>query len=73
MCSENPGLITYEWHPKIRGPVPVFRVERECVDWATLDAWAASQKVDIYDQVAVVHPVLGKRLVFGRGPDKANE
>lgn len=60
MCHADTSILTYTWRANWRRPWPKFSVDHTCVDWNTLDSWAADRSFSAFDQISLVHPNLGR-------------
>jgi len=59
MCKADYSLITYDWLTNFTRPWANWRIENECVDWDSLESWAADRAFSIFDEVSIVHPIHG--------------
>ena len=60
MCKADISLGTYDWIDNNRRPLTNFHTEHSCYDFAAVDDWARQHSFDMYDNVSLVHPSLGK-------------
>ncbi|KAI7781794.1 hypothetical protein LA080_014284 [Diaporthe eres] len=60
MCKADISLATYDWVDNNRKPLTHFHTEHSCYDFAAIDDWARQHNVNMYDNVSLVHPFLGK-------------
>lgn len=59
MCHGDIAVVTYDWLPDDREPMPRWEIEHECVDWSKLNSWALDRRVSIFQEGMIVHPELG--------------
>ncbi|ETS85843.1 hypothetical protein PFICI_03868 [Pestalotiopsis fici W106-1] len=60
MCKADISLGSYDWVDNNRRPLTNFRSEHSCYNWDKVNNWARDRHFDIYDNVTLVHPFLGK-------------
>ncbi|KAK1488987.1 hypothetical protein CTAM01_11311 [Colletotrichum tamarilloi] len=60
MCKADISIGSYDWVDNNRRPLTNFRTEHSCYNWDLVNNWARDRHFDIYDNVTIVHPFLGK-------------
>lgn len=70
MCKADISLVTFDWVDNNRRPLPHFHTEHSCYDFAAIDDWARQNSVNMYDNMTLVHPFLGKHGSF---PDNTHQ
>lgn len=64
MCQGDPSPLVYKWHATQPVPIGEMHYEHECVNWDSLNEWAHSRLVDVYEPGLVVHPTLGEHQII---------
>ncbi|OHF03761.1 hypothetical protein CORC01_01080 [Colletotrichum orchidophilum] len=60
MCKADISIGSYDWVDNNRRPLTNFRTEHSCYNWDLVNNWARDRHFDIYDNITIVHPFLGK-------------
>lgn len=63
MCKADISLGSYDWVDNNRRPLTDFHTEHSCYDFDAVNEWAGQHSFDMYDNISLVHPFLGKSII----------